>query len=232
MVTVQQAPPRAVDDKEFRLLLLQAQRTWRRAGVLPGDRRRLGEELHGELVAAAETGQAPSTVLGDHPTTTLRQWADEQAVSGRALGIGVLAPLTLVSVLVGSLVLITDQVVQTVVPGAPFISHGAIWLAVLVSSILVSWLLAPLSCWAALHRGGDPRAASTARCLFTLLPIGAFLALVLDIAIATISGTEGPFLPVMAVATAATFAATPVLARYLATRYTRQHPPGPAAVHE
>lgn len=222
MATVQQAPPRAVDAKDLRLLLRQAQRTWRRAGVLPTDRRRLGDELHGELTAASEAGQAPSAVLGDDPTTTLRQWAHEQNVSGQALRIGILAPLTLLSVLVGSLVLITDEVVETVVPGAPFITHGAIWLALLISSIVVSWLLAPLSCWAALHRGDDPRAASTARWLFALLPIGAFTALLIDIAIATISGTEGPFIQVMAVATAATFAATPVMARYLATRYTRQ----------
>lgn len=222
MATVQQAPPRAVDDKDLRPLLRQAHRTWRRAGVLPADRRRLVGELHGELTAASEAGRRPATVLGDNPKSTLRQWAHEQHVSGRALRIGALAPLTLLSVLVGSLVLITDEVVETVVPGAPFITHGAIWLAVLISSIVVSWLLAPLSCWAVLHRGDDPRAASTARWLFALLPVGAFTALLIDIAIATISGTDGPFIQVMAVATAGTFAAVPVAARYLATRYTRQ----------
>lgn len=221
MAILEQTPPRAADGNQLRPLLRKAQRAWRRAGVLAADRRRLSDELHGELTAAAEAGQAPSAILGEDPTTTLQQWAHEQNVSGRALRIGVLAPLTLICVLVGSLVLITDQVVETVVPGAPFISHTAIWLAVLISSTLVSWLLAPLTCWATLHRGGDPRAGSTARWLFALLPIGAFTALVLDIAIATISGTEGPFIPVMAVATAATFAATPVLARYLSIRYTR-----------
>lgn len=223
MSTAEQAPPRAVDDNAFRPLLRQAQRTWRRAGVLPVDRRRLSEELHGELVAAAETGRAPSTVLGEDPTTTLQQWAHERHVSGQALRIGVLVPLTLVSVLVGSLVIITEQIVERLVPDAPFITHGAIWLAILINSTIVSWLLAPLSCWAALHRGGDPRAASTARWLFVLLPIGAFSALLLDILIATISATEGPFIPIMAVVTAATFAATPVAARYLATRYAQQN---------
>lgn len=62
MSTVEQAPPGTVDDTELRPLLRQAQRTWRRAGVLPAERRRLGEELHGELVAAAEAGRAPSLV--------------------------------------------------------------------------------------------------------------------------------------------------------------------------
>lgn len=221
MATLQQAPPRPAADQTLRLLLRKADRTWRRAGVTPADRRRLVDELHAELVAAAEAGQAPSAVLGDEPTTTLQQWAREQAVAGRALRIGVLAPLTVLSVLLGSLVIVTDQVVESVVPGAPFITHGAIWLAVLISSTVVSWLLAPLTCWAALHRGGDPAAGSTARWLFAILPLGAFVALVLDIAIAVVSGTEGPFILVMAVATTATFAATPVAARYLATRYQR-----------
>lgn len=222
MATAEQAPPRAVDDEGLRPLLRQAQRIWRRAGVLPAHRRRLGDELHGELVAAAEAGGAPSTVLGEDPTTTLQQWAHEQHVSGQSLRVGLLVPLTLVSVLVGSLVIITEQVVERFVPGAPFINHGAIWLAILIDSIIVSWLLAPLSCWAALHRGGDPRAASTARWLFVLLPIGAFSALLLNILIATISATEGPFIPVMSLVTAATFAATSVTARYLATRYARE----------
>ncbi|GAA1855899.1 hypothetical protein ACFFOM_18050 [Microlunatus capsulatus] len=220
MATVEQAPPRTVNDQALRPLLRRARRTWRRAGVLAGDRGRLSDELHAELVAAADAGQQPSTVLGDDPTTTLRQWAHEQQASGRALRIGLLTPLTLVSVLVGSAVIITDQTVQTVVPGAPFITSTAIWLAVVINSTIVSWLLAPLACWAALHRGGDPRAASTARWLFALLPVGAITALVLDIIIATISDTEGPFIQVMAITTAAAFAATPVLARHLATRYT------------
>jgi len=223
MATLHQAPSRTTDDlADLRPVLRQAQRTWKKAGVLPADRRRLGDELHGELVAASEAGQAPSTVLGNDATSTLRQWAHERDVSGRAPRTEVLVPLTLLSVLVGSLVLITDQVVERNVAGAPFISHGAIWLAVLVSSTVVSWLLAPLSCWAVLHRGGDPRAGATARWLFTLLPFAAFTALLLDIVIATVSGTEGPFIPVMAVATAITFAAAPVAARHLATRYTRQ----------
>jgi hypothetical protein len=221
MTTLDQVPPRAVEDSRLRPLLRAADRTWRRAGVLPAGRRRLRDELHAELVAAAEAGREPASVLGAAPAATLQQWADEQHVSGRSLRIGLLAPLTLLCVLVGSMVLITDEVVESVVPGAPFISHIAIWLAVLVSSTVVSWLLAPLACWAALHRGGDPRATSTARWLFALLPVGAFVALVLDIAIATISGTEGPFIPVMAVATAGAFAATPVLARHLAIHYTR-----------
>ncbi len=45
----------------------------------------------------------------------------------------------------------------------------------------------------------------------------------------TISGTEGPFIQVMAVATGAAFAATPVVGRYLATPHTRRqelHSPG------
>lgn len=221
MTTAEQAPPRVASTSSFRPLLRSAGRTWRRAGVRPADRRRLAEELHAELLAAAESGPRPADVLGEEPTATLRQWAHEQGVSGRSLRIGLLAPLTLVGVLVGSMVLITDQIVETVVPGAPFIKHTAIWLALLLSSTVVSWLLAPLACWAALHHGDDPRAGSTARWLFVLLPASAFTALVLDIAIATISGTEGPFIPVMAVVTAATFAATPVIARYLAIGYTR-----------
>jgi hypothetical protein len=220
-MTVLQAPPDAADDEALRPILRGAGRTWRRAGVRRADRLRLAEELHGELVAASEAGQPPSSVLGDDPAATSRQWAHERAVAGQALRIGVLAPLTVVSVLVGSLVLVTDEVVETLVPGAPFITHGAIWLAVLVSSVVASWLLAPLTCWAALHRGGDPGAASTARWLFVLLPLAALCALVLDIAIAVASGTDGPFIPVMAVATALAFAAASVAARHLATRYRR-----------
>ncbi|HEX8510691.1 MAG TPA: hypothetical protein VF635_14485 [Propionibacteriaceae bacterium] len=222
MATVEQASPQSVNDRTLRPMLRRAQRTWRRAGVLAGDRARLNDELHAELVAAAEAGQEPSSVLGDDPTTTLRQWAHERQVSGRALRIGLLTPLTLISVLVGSAVIITDQTIQTIAPGAPFITNTAISLALLINSTIVSWLLAPLSCWAALQRGDDPRAASTARWLFALLPVGAITALVLDIAIAIISGTEGPFIQIMALTTAAVFAGTPILARSLATRYTIQ----------
>ena len=221
-MTVLQAPLGAVDDKTFQLILRRARRTWRRAGVRASDRQRLAEELHGELGAAADAGQPPASVLGADPRETLLQWAHEQGVSGRAQRTGLLAPLTMLGVLFGSLVLVTDQVVERLVPGAPFITHGAIWLAVLVSSIVVSWLLAPLCCWAALHRGGDPMAASTARWLFALLPPTALCALALDVVIAAISATEGPFISVMAVVTAATFAGSAVAARHLATRYSRQ----------
>lgn len=219
------APPlSSLQDQDVPPLLRLAQRTWRRAGVLPADRRHLGAELHGELIAASEAGQKASTVLGDNPIPTLRQWAPEQNVSGQASRTGVLVPLTLLSVLIGSSVLITAEVITIVVPGAPFTSHGAIWLAVLLNSSVVSWLLAPLSCWAVLHRGGDPRAASTARWLFALLPVGAFSAFLIDIMIATLSGTEGPFIQVMAIATAATFTATPITARHLDQRHTRRSP--------
>lgn len=220
-MAVLQAPTSAVDDKTLQPILRGARRTWRRAGVRPDDRHRLAEELHGELAAAADAGQPPSSVLGEDPTETLRQWAREREVSGQAQRVALLAPLTVLAVLFGSLVLVTDQVVERLVPGAPFITHGAIWLAVLVSSIVVSWLLAPLCCWAALHRGGDPRAASTARWLFALLPLAALCALALDVVIAVVSATEGPFISVMVVVTAATFAAAAVAARHLATRHTR-----------
>lgn len=221
-MAVLQARTHAVDDKALHPIIRGARRTWRRAGVRTDDRQLLAEELHGELIAAAEAGQPPSSVLGEDATETLRQWAHERAVSGRARRTGVLVPLTVLGVLFGSLVLVTVEVVETVVPGAPFITQGAIWLAVLISSIVVSWLLAPLCCWAALHLGGDPRAASTARWLFALLPLAALCALALDVVIVVVSGTEGPFIVVMAVVTAATFAFAAVAARHLATRYTRQ----------
>ena len=221
-MAVLQAPRSAADDKTLQLTLRRARRTWRRAGVRASDRQRLTEELHGELAGAADAGQPPSVVLGADPRETLRQWAHEQGVSGQAQRVGLLAPLTMLGVLFGSLVLLTDQVVQRLVPGAPFITNGAIWLAVLVSSIVVSWLLAPLCCWAALHRGGDPIAASTARWLFALLPPAALCALALDVMIAAITATEGPFISIMAVFTAASFAGAAVAARHLATRYSRQ----------
>lgn len=218
MTTVEQASPQSTSEKELRSLLRSAHRSWRRAGVRAEDRFRLGDELHAELIASTEAGRSPSTVLGENPVTTMQQWAHEREVAGRSLQIGILVPLTLFSVLIGSSVIITDQVVQSTVPDGDFIQSGAIWLAVLFVSILVSWSAAPLACWAVLHRGGDPRAAGTARWLIALLPLGALL---LDIFIAVISGTDGPFIIVMAVATALVFAATPVLARSLAVRYIR-----------
>ena len=221
-MAVLQAPKSAADDRTLQLTLRRARRTWRRAGVRATDRQRLTEELHGELAGAADAGQPPSIVLGADPRETLLQWAHEQGVSGQAQRIGLLAPLTMLGVLFGSLVLVTDQVVERLVPGAPFITNGAIWLAVLISSIVVSWLLAPLCCWAALHRGGDPKAASTARWLFALLPPAALCALALDVMIAAITATEGPFISIMAVFTAASFAGAAVAARHLATRYNRQ----------
>lgn len=80
-------------------------------GVRTDDRQLLAEELHGELIAAAEAGQPPSSVLGEDVTETLPQWAtgarspaepEEPAYWAR----------TLLGVIFGSLVLVTVEVVE------------------------------------------------------------------------------------------------------------------------
>lgn len=219
MTTTQHAPEQSTD-ADLQPLLRQAHRTWRRAGVIPADRDRLADELHSEVIAATEAGQPASAVLGVDTTATLRDWAYGHQVAGRGLRLLILIPITLACVLLGSSVLVTTSIVTILVPEAPFITHGAIWVAIVINAAVVSWILAPLACWAALHHDGDPRAASTGRWLFALLPLGAGIALLIDIMIATASGTEGPFIQAMTIATIVAFAATCVLARYLATRYT------------
>lgn len=117
--------------------------------------------------------------------------------------------------------LITTVVVTLVVPGAPFITHGAIWLAALINGAAMSWILAPLACWAALSHGHDPQAGGTARWMFVLLPIGALVGFSLSVIAGVSSGSDSWVLAVIAVILAATFVATATTARALAIRYAR-----------
>ena len=51
MAALQQVPSSAVEDSTLRSVLRHADLTWKRAGVVVADRRRLVDELHGELLA-------------------------------------------------------------------------------------------------------------------------------------------------------------------------------------
>ncbi|HEX8508862.1 MAG TPA: hypothetical protein VF635_05105 [Propionibacteriaceae bacterium] len=213
--------PQASAGPQHRQLLRRAAQVWRAAGVRAVDRRALAKELAAELTAAEEDGRDVRDVVGDEPEVTLRQWAVERGVAGRALRLGLLGSLTLASIGLGAAVIIVDQVVQTVVPGAPFITHWGIWLAALVSGALSSLVLASLSCWAALHRGGDPRAGATARWLLVTLPLGALVALALSVITAAVSGYAHAAIPVIGLVITATFVANAAAARLLAVRFTR-----------
>lgn len=205
----------------FTGLIRQANRAWRAAGVRSDDRVLLQRELTEELTAVRHDGRESTDVVGDDPTRTFRQWAIERDLAGRSLRLGLLGALTLGSIALGAAVLITAAIVTFTTPGAPFITHGAIWLAALISGTAVSWLLAPLACWAALAHGGDPRAGSTARWLFALLPVGAIVGFALSVIAGVISGYSSAALPIIAVVIPASFTATAAAARTLAIRYTR-----------
>lgn len=212
--------------RQRRAVIARAGRVWRRAGVRAVDRRRLASELAAELAAASADGHPATAVLGGDPDTTVRHWALERVLSGRALRLGVLVPLALGSVVVASAVFFTDLVVTFTVPGPPT-SHPAVLVSMWVSTAVMCVLLPTLACWAVLRTGHDPRAAATARWLLVALPIGGLAALALGAltVVATETLLDGlPRVALVVLVVLLTTAAAVTAARHLATTYHRDSP--------
>ncbi len=209
--------------RQHRAVLARAGRVWRRAGVRRQDRRDLAAELDAELTAAAGDGLPGSAVLGDDPETTLRDWAGERGLAGRALRLGVLLPVALGGVVVASAVLFADLIVAFTVPDSSR-TATPVALTIVVSTAVMCVLLPTLACWALLRAGHDPRAGATARWLVAALPVGELAAIALGTltVMATSSISRGIWeVALVALVVLATLGAAVVLARHLSVTYQR-----------
>ncbi|MFC4603670.1 hypothetical protein [Rhodococcus kronopolitis] len=163
-----------------------ATRLWRRAGVRRSDRIALLGELTGELDAAVADGVGTSGVVGDDPATTLREWADERELSGRAYRLGLVVPAVLLGATVGlgailALLFLAFRSIATVEP-------GNILIVVYALSAALAYLCALAGTWGALRLGGDPHATSTALTLSWVLPLTGLAALAGGVGTAWIQG--------------------------------------------
>jgi hypothetical protein len=82
-------------------ILRAARRAWFRAGVTRADRRRLKDDLAGELAGARAEGGLGS-VLGRDPASTAREWAEAQGLTDRRTRIGLLGPSMVAAGALGS----------------------------------------------------------------------------------------------------------------------------------
>ncbi|WP_380162016.1 hypothetical protein [Kineococcus sp. R86509] len=212
-------------DVEHARVLREATRVWRRAGVRSADRHGLLAELDAEVRAARENGAPVVSVLGDDATPTLRAWALERDLAGRATRAGVLVPVALAGVLLGAVTLLAsllEDVLSTLSKGTTYYNtSGGLVLTIYASSAVLSVLVPVLGCWAVLHAGGDPRAGATARRLAWALPAGEVAATALGVTTAALTGFSYAALPVVPVVVLATMAAAVVFARKMAVK---RHP--------
>lgn len=152
-------------------LFRTANRLWRRAGVRGVDRKNLLRELEAELDGARHDGHSASTVLGEDSALTLRQWADERDLSGRAFRLSVVVPVALLGVAAGLAVVLLA--VFAAFTDRPTIDFGPLVLPMYASAGAFAYLSALLSVWVVLRL--DPHASSTIRYLAVLLPLGAIV---------------------------------------------------------
>ena len=215
------------------LLLRNAKRIWRRAAVRRTDRRALLAELKAELTAADADGLPAGAVVGDDPEQTLRAWADERELSGRALRLPLVVPGVLSGIAVGFALLAAILYVGfTEKPTKEFAEFGIgrsnvlqieppyLVFGIYAVTGVLAYLLAVAGGFAALRLVRDPRAADTARWLAAALPAGAVVATAAGVGVAHRLGysTEPrTFVAVNAIVCIA-LAATAAAARYLATR--------------
>lgn len=169
-----------VDNSEIQETLREANRLWRRAGVRGPDRKALLSELEAEIGGARQDGHDARAVLGDDSSQTLRQWADERGLCGRALRLGLVVPAALLGMSAGLAVILLA--VFAGFSGRPTIDLGPFVLPLYASSGLFAYLCALLFVWIALRH--DPQASSTVRWLSVLLPVGAALSIGAGMAIA------------------------------------------------
>ncbi|WP_420879172.1 hypothetical protein [Rhodococcus sp. (in: high G+C Gram-positive bacteria)] len=201
-------------------VLRQANRLWRRAGVRRSDRQLLLAELRTELDGARHDGHSLTTVLGQDSNQMLRSWAEEREVHGRAMRLGLTVSAALLGAVFGSafvlLVLVTAFTRRSTLfdPGPfvlPFYASGAV----------PAFLCALLCVWGVLRWRSDPGAASTARWLIVLLPIGAASTTAATVSVAwwaNFNTSPKVFTAVIALAVAG-FTLTVGLARILVVRH-------------
>ncbi|NKW63523.1 hypothetical protein GS937_03385 [Rhodococcus hoagii] len=152
-----------------RSTLREAERIWRRAAVRPSDRRALLAELSDELAAAGADGLTPSAIVGDDSEDTLRAWADERGLSGRALRLGIVVPVGLLGV-AGGFALLLPILVIGFSPDTVTIEPMELIFGLYAMTGLLAYLLAVTGTFAALRQAGDPRSGSTARGLLPPCP--------------------------------------------------------------
>lgn len=197
-------------------VLREANRLWRRRSVRGVDRAELLGELEAELAGAHRDGHGPTVVLGDDKSETLRQWADERRVSGRALRLGLVVPAALVGIAVGLAVVLLALFAGfsnrwSFDPG-PFV------LPLYTSAGLLAYLCALLCVWFTLRH--DPHAPSTVWWLAALLPMGAVLGTGAGVAVAWWRNfnTSSTIFTVVIGVVLVVIGATVGLARYQAVR--------------
>ncbi|WP_430332234.1 hypothetical protein [Rhodococcus sp. ACT016] len=203
------------------LVLRQATRIWRKAAVRRSDRRALLAELSDELSAAEADGLPASAVVGDDPEQTLRAWADERGLSGRAQRLGIVVPVTLIGIAIGFALLAVMLYIGFTEKDLR-IELGSVYLILGLYAVtgLLAYLLAVVGTFVTLRQLRDPRSGSTARWLAATLPVGAAAATGAGVGVAWILGfTTEPrtFVAVIAVV-CLVLVATSAGARYLATR--------------
>ncbi|MCZ4557918.1 hypothetical protein O4215_20355 [Rhodococcus maanshanensis] len=169
-----------VNNSEHQEILREANLLWRRAGVRGPDRNALLSELESEISAAHQDGHDATAVLGEDSSQTLRQWADECGLCGRALRLELVVPATLLGVAAG--LAVTLLAVFAGFSGHPTIDLGPFVLPLYASSGVFAYLCALLFVRIALRH--DPQASSTVRWLSVLLPAGAALSIGAGMAIA------------------------------------------------
>ncbi|PTR26741.1 hypothetical protein C8K36_105314 [Rhodococcus sp. OK519] len=208
------APPGA--DKS---ILRDAKRIWRRAAVRPTDRRVLLAELSDELTAADSDGLPASAVVGEEPAATLRSWSDERGLSGRALRLPLIVPVTLVGTAIGFAFLGTI-LYMGFTTNELRIEPTYVVVGLYAATGLLAYLLAVTCTFVMLHWADDPRSASTARWLAATLPAGAAVATAAGVGVARALGftTEPRTFVAVIVVVCGVLAATTAAARYLATR--------------
>ncbi len=205
-----------VENSKIQAVLREANRLWRRRSVRGVDRAELLDELEAELAGAHRDGHGLTMVLGDDRSQTLRQWADERKVSGRALRLGLVVPASFVGIVAGLAVVLL--IVFAGFSNRWSFDPGPFVLPLYASAGLLAYLCALLCVWSTLRH--DPHAPSTVSWLAALLPVGAILGTGAGVAIAWWRNfnTSSTVFTVVIGVVVVVIGATVGLARYQAVR--------------
>ncbi|MBM4570195.1 hypothetical protein GS489_07170 [Rhodococcus hoagii] len=157
--------------------------------------------------------------MGDDSEDTLRAWADERGLSGRALRLGIVVPVGLLGVAGGFALLLPILVIgfsPDTVTIEPMETH--------FRAVRDDWTARVPARSHGHVRGSAPSrrppSGSTARWLAATLPAGAAVATAVGVGVARILGftTEPETFVAVIAAVCVVLAATAAVARYLATR--------------
>jgi hypothetical protein len=198
-----------------------AERVWRRVGVRRVDRRVMLAELADEIAVAQDNGGAIDDVLGTDRAQTLREWADAQDSSGKALRLAVIVPAALAGLLVafGTVLLLLIWATVTHDVELPM----AIVLTLYGTSGVIALVLAGAGVWLALRACGDPRARRTVKCLAACLPVGGVVAIGLGVGVARLFDFRHPEIsfPLVVLVVLTVMAAAVGAGRYWAIKRAR-----------